>query len=176
MITPQEYERVLQWFYERDREGLLELKATCAPHYFRIARQRLPAEKREMPPSHARQQAAGHPGAVPAGRQGLHAMTKGCLAGTGVCFISHKGEVFPCGYLPLRAGSVREEPLQAIWEGSEVFQMLRDPDRLEGKCGLCEFKRICAGCRARAYGMTGNYLGEEPFCIYEPRSLRAAAG
>ncbi len=97
-------------------------------------------------------------------------MTKGCLAGTGVCFISHKGEVFPCGYLPLRAGSVREQPLQEIWERSEVFQTLRDPDRLEGKCGLCEFKRICAGCRARAYGMTGNYLAEEPFCVYQPKS------
>jgi len=175
MIAPQDYERVLQWFYERDREGLVELKATCAPHYFRIVRQRLAAERRESPPSHARQQAAGHsssqghPG-------GLHAVTKGCLAGTGVCFISHKGEVFPCGYLPLRAGSVREQPLQEIWERSEVFQTLRDPDRLEGKCGLCEFKRICAGCRARAYGMTGNYLGEEPFCVYQPRPLRTAAG
>jgi heme b synthase len=173
MIAPQDYERVLQWFYERDREGLIELKATCAPHYFRIVRQRLAAEKRDLPPSHARQQAAGRTGSHghPAG---LHAMTKGCLAGTGVCFVSHKGEVFPCGYLPLRAGSVREEPLQAIWEGSEVFQTLRDPDRLEGKCGLCEFKRICGGCRARAYGMTGNYLGEEPFCVYEPRPLRTA--
>ena len=175
MIAPQEYERVLQWLYERDREGLLELKATCAPHYFRIVRQRLAAEKRELPPSHARQQATSHPG--PDGHpSGLHAMTKGCLAGTGVCFISHKGEVFPCGYLPLRAGSVRDQPLQEIWEGSDVFQTLRDPERLEGKCGLCEFKRICAGCRARAYGMTGNYLGEEPFCVYEPRPLRTAAG
>jgi heme b synthase len=169
MIAPQDYERVLQWLYERDREGLLELKATCAPHYFRILRQRRAAEDREMPPSGARPNATGH-------ADGLRAMTKGCLAGTGVCFISHKGEVFPCGYLPLRAGSVREQSLQEIWERSEVFQTLRDPDRLEGKCGLCEFKRICAGCRARAYGMTGNYLGEEPFCIYEPRALRAAAG
>ena len=172
MIAPQEYERVLQWLYERDREGLLELKATCAPHYFRIVRQRLAAEKRELPPSHTRQRAAGRPLGHPGS---LNTMTKGCLAGTGVCFISHKGEVFPCGYLPLRAGSVREEPLQAIWEGSEVFQTLRDPDRLEGKCGLCEFKRICAGCRARAYGTTGNYLGEEPFCVYEPRPVRTAA-
>ena len=171
MIAPQDYERVLQWFCERDREGLLELKATCAPHYSRILRQRLAAEKREPPPSHVRQHApgAGHP-------NGLHAMTKGCLAGTGVCFVSHKGEVFPCGYLPLRAGSVREQTLQEIWERSELFQTLRDPGRLEGKCGLCEFTRICAGCRARAYGMTGNYLGEEPFCVYEPRPLRAAAG
>ena len=171
MISRQEYERVLQWFYERDREGLLELKATCAPHYFRIVRQRLAAERREPPPSHVRQRAAGagHP-------EGLHTMTKGCLAGTSVCFISHKGEVFPCGYLPLRAGSIREQPLQEIWEHSELFQTLRDADRLGGKCGLCEFKRICAGCRARAYGMTGNYLGEEPFCVYEPRPLRTAAG
>ena len=178
MIAPQDYERVLKWLYERDREDLLELKATCAPHYFRIVRQRLAAEKRKLPSSRVRQHGprTGHLDAVPAGRQGLHAMTKGCLAGTGVCFISHKGEVFPCGYLPLRAGSVWERPLQEIWERSELFQTLRDPGRLEGKCGLCQFKRICAGCRARAYGLTGDYLGEEPFCVYEPRPLRAAAG
>jgi radical SAM protein with 4Fe4S-binding SPASM domain len=169
MITPHEYERVLEWFYERDREGVLELKATCAPHYFRIVRQRRAAENREMSPGGVGQHAVGHP-------DGLRGMTKGCLAGTGVCFVSHKGEVFPCGYLPLRAGSVREQPLQEIWERSELFQALRDPGGLEGKCGLCEFKRICAGCRARAYGMTGNYLGEEPFCIYEPRPMRAVAG
>jgi heme b synthase len=160
MISPRQYEEVLNWFYDKDQEELLEMKATCAPHYFRIVRQRMAAEKRQSPPSQKRQRASD-----------LYAMTKGCLAGTSVCFISHKGEVFPCGYLPLVAGNVREQPLQEIWEEAKVFSELRDSELLQGKCGRCQFQRVCGGCRARAYGMTGNYLDEEPFCVYEPPPL-----
>jgi len=105
----------------------------------------------------------GHP-------EGMNAMTKGCLAGTGVCFISHEGEVFPCGYLPAIAGDLRKQTLADIWENSVVFNELRDTDNLKGKCGCCEFRNICMGCRARAYAATGDYLDEEPFCVYQPRS------
>ena len=103
----------------------------------------------------------------------MNAMTKGCLAGTGVCFVSHRGEVFPCGYLPVEAGNVRREPFQEIWENAKVFNDLRGfPAEGEGgKCGICEFRNVCGGCRARAYGMVGDYLAEEPFCLYEPRKL-----
>ena len=178
-ISPAEYEAVLHWLYDAEMEGGIELKATCAPHYFRIVRQRQAAERRagivrERPHSHHRQERAGGDGASPSGRHPMNAMTKGCLAGSGVCFISHRGEVFPCGYLPLAAGDIRIQPLQEIWEGSPLFAELRDPDHLTGKCGLCEFKRVCGGCRARAYGMTLEYLGEEPFCSYEPERASAA--
>jgi heme b synthase len=177
-ISPAEYEAVLHWLYDAEMEGGIELKATCAPHYFRIVRQRQAAERRagivrERPHSHHRQERAGGDGAPPSGRHPMNAMTKGCLAGSGVCFISHRGEVFPCGYLPLAAGDIRTQPLQEIWEGSPLFAELRDPDHLTGKCGLCEFKRVCGGCRARAYGMTLEYLGEEPFCSYEPERASA---
>ncbi|GAB4539794.1 MAG: heme b synthase [Anaerolineae bacterium] len=175
-ITPEEYERVLNWLYEAEMEGGIELKATCAPHYFRIVRQRQAEERRqgivrERPASHHRQERAGGDGhrGHGGGRHTMNAMTKGCLAGTGVCFVSHRGEVFPCGYLPLEAGNVRQQPFREIWETSPLFAELRDPDLLGGKCGLCEFKRVCGGCRARAYGMTLEYLGEEPYCTYEPR-------
>lgn len=187
-ITPEEYENVLNWMYEAEMEGGIELKATCAPHYFRIVRQRQAEERRqgifrERPQSMHRQKRAGnghpggHPGTHPGGNghpggQAMNAMTKGCLAGTGVMFVSHQGEIFPCGYLPLEAGNIRRQPLQQIWEHSPLFADLRQPDLLGGKCGLCEFKRVCSGCRARAYGMTNDYLGEEPFCTYEPRGLR----
>ncbi len=185
-ITPEEYEHVLNWLYDAEIEGGIELKATCAPHYFRIVRQRQTAERRagivrQRPDSHRRQEQAGdngregHPGGHPHGRHAMNAMTKGCLAGTGVCFVSHRGEVFPCGYLPLEAGNIRQQPFRQIWESSPLFAELRDPDLLSGKCGLCEFKRVCGGCRARAYGMTLEYLGEEPFCTYEP-GLRAVSG
>jgi radical SAM protein with 4Fe4S-binding SPASM domain len=99
----------------------------------------------------------------------MHAMTKGCLAGSSVCFISHLGEVYPCGYLPVIAGDLRRQSFAEIWEKSEVFQQLRDTSNLKGKCGRCEFRNICLGCRARAYAATGDYLAEEPFCVYQPR-------
>ncbi len=186
-ISASEYENVLNWMYDAEIEGGIELKATCAPHYFRIVRQRQVEERRqgifrERPQSMHRQKHAGggHPGSGqghpggnghPGGRHAMNAMTKGCLAGTGVVFVSHRGEIFPCGYLPLEAGNIRREPFQKIWEQSPLFTDLREPDLLGGKCGICEFKRICSGCRARAYGMTMDYLGEEPFCTYEPREL-----
>jgi len=185
-ITSDEYEGVLNWLYDAEQEGGIELKATCAPHYFRIVRQRQAEERRQgiirsLPESHQRQeQAGGHPGGNgngghPGGRHAMNAMTKGCLAGTGVCFVSHRGEVFPCGYLPMEAGNIRRQPFREIWESSPLFAELRDPDLLGGKCGLCEFKKVCGGCRARAYGMTMEYLGEEPFCTYEPRPIRDAS-
>ncbi|MBY0373757.1 MAG: SPASM domain-containing protein, partial [Bryobacteraceae bacterium] len=105
----------------------------------------------------------GHP-------QGLNAMTKGCLAGTGVCFISHQGEIFPCGYLPLPAGDLRQQSFHEVWQNSSLFATLRDVDQLQGKCGVCEFKRVCSGCRARAHGWSGEFLAEEPFCVHQPKS------
>ncbi|HJT01469.1 MAG TPA: SPASM domain-containing protein, partial [Terriglobales bacterium] len=106
---------------------------------------------------------SGHPG-------DMNAMTKGCLAGTGVCFISHEGEIYPCGYLPVLAGDLRRQSFAEIWEKSQVFEQLRDTGNLKGKCGCCEFRNICMGCRARAFAASGDFLDEEPFCIYQPRT------
>ena len=195
MVPADEYERILNWFYDRAQEGGIELKATCAPHYFRVARQRRAAERRAaslvppisggnghaigptemtMPGStgiglhpHAGHPGAGHP-------DGMQAVTKGCLAGTGVCFISHQGEVYPCGYLPVLAGNLNQQTFAEIWENAPVFEQLRDTGNLKGKCGYCEFRNICMGCRARAFAATGDYLDEEPFCVYQPRPAAAA--
>jgi radical SAM protein with 4Fe4S-binding SPASM domain len=105
----------------------------------------------------------------------MHAATKGCLAGTGVCFVSHRGEVFPCGYLPVEAGNIRVQAFSDIWQDSPLFAEMRDPDLLEGKCGYCQFKKVCSGCRARSFGVTGNYLAEEPFCAYQPEFRKQRA-
>jgi radical SAM protein with 4Fe4S-binding SPASM domain len=114
---------------------------------------------------------SGHPGGAHSGHPGdMNAMTKGCLAGTGVCFISHEGEIYPCGYLPVLAGDLRRQTFTEIWEKSVVFEQLRDTGNLKGKCGCCEFRNICMGCRARAFAATGDFLDEEPFCIYQPRT------
>ncbi len=166
MLPAEEYERWLEWLYERELEGRIELKATCAPHYSRIVRQ----GGRRPPASHRRQAAAGAPGGHPADESpSLHQVTRGCLAGVGVCFVSHRGDVFPCGYLPVPAGNVRRQAFADVWSASPVFERLRRPDQLEGKCGACSFKGVCGGCRARAYADTRNWMAEEPFCTYQPR-------
>ncbi len=202
MVPPEEYERMLNWFYDRSLEGGIEMKATCAPHYFRVVRQRRAAEHRSEAAAAAAHAApvveapqhvpaigptemampgstgielkpqgighpVGHPGSHPSD---MNAMTKGCLAGTAVCFISHQGEVFPCGYLPALAGDLKKQSFADIWANSSVFNELRDTNNLRGKCGCCEFRNICMGCRARAYAATGNYLDEEPFCVYQPQA------
>ncbi|MBK8576244.1 MAG: radical SAM protein [Elusimicrobia bacterium] len=170
MLPSEEYEKWLNWFYERDIERKIELKATCAPHYFRIVRQRS-KEIGGLPPSHHRQEAKGatHP------NQSLHQTTKGCLAGQGVCFVSHTGEVFPCGYLPLSVGNIRATPFKTLWDTSPVFEKLRNPDKLEGKCGACSFKYVCGGCRARAYYAHGDEQAEEPHCIYVPPGFNVSS-
>jgi radical SAM protein with 4Fe4S-binding SPASM domain len=224
MVPPEEYERMLNWFYDRSLEGGIELKATCAPHYFRVVRQRRVADRhaaeaqvraqktganlghqsplpspahpdaigptdmlmpggtgislRPQSPPLPLGQHTGHPSPHASGHpHDMNAMTKGCLAGTGVCFISHEGEVYPCGYLPAIAGDLRKQQFADIWANATVFNELRDTGNLKGKCGCCEFRNVCMGCRARAFAATGDYLDEEPFCVYEPKSpyLRAKA-
>ncbi len=175
MLPAEEYERWLEWLYEREGEGRIELKATCAPHYSRIVRQ----DGRKPPASHRRQATAGHPGAESAvgAPVSLHQVTRGCLAGVGVCFVSHKGDVFPCGYLPIEAGNVRRQSFPEVWRDSPVFARLRQPDLLEGKCGACPFKVVCGGCRARAFAATRDWMAEEPFCTYQPKGfVREAVG
>ena len=96
-------------------------------------------------------------------------MTRGCLGGLSFCFISHTGQAQPCGYLELDCGQIKEKGFEDIWNNSPIFQDLRDLNQYKGKCGRCEFIKVCGGCRARAYEITGDYLAEEPFCIYEPK-------
>ena len=92
-------------------------------------------------------------------------MTRGCLAGTSVCFVSNEGAVYPCGYLPVSAGDTRVEQLQGHLERfAGVSRSCAIQTRYEGKCGECRYGAICGGCRARAYAATGTFLAEEPFC------------
>jgi heme b synthase len=155
-IDAAEYESTLNWFYDQREITTLQLKATCAPHYYRILRQR--AKKDGI--------------SVSFQTHGLDAVTRGCLGGIGFCFISHGGIVQPCGYLDLNSGDVRQSSFADIWNHSDIFSELRNYDKLKGKCGPCEFKRVCGGCRARAYEATGDFMREEPLCSYQPRLKR----
>ncbi|MBW1981539.1 MAG: heme b synthase [Deltaproteobacteria bacterium] len=154
-IDAADYERTLNWFYDQRRKVPLQLKATCAPHYFRIMRQRARAEGQK----------------VTVKTHGMDAVTRGCLGGTGFLFLSHVGQVQPCGYLELDCGNVRQASLGEIWRNSPILQKLRDVDSYKGKCGVCEYRRVCGGCRARAYEATGDYLAAEPLCTYEPQRV-----
>ena len=151
-ISADQYEETLNWFAARQAGVPMQLKATCAPHYYRIIRQRARAEGKSVT-------FASH---------GLDAVTRGCLGGTGFCFVSHTGIVQPCGFLDLNCGDVTKTPFDRVWRESEIFLKLRDYDNLKGKCGRCEYKAVCGGCRARAYEKTGDYLAEEPLCSYDP--------
>lgn len=153
-ITAAEYERTLNWFYDQREKSPLQLKATCAPHYYRILRQRANQEGK----------------AVTFKTHGMDAFTRGCLGGTGFCFISHRGIVQPCGFLDVNCGDITKTSFADIWNGSDTFLSLRNFNNLTGKCGRCEFRKVCGGCRARAYEATGDFLAEEPLCSYQPVS------
>ena len=152
-ITAADYEETLMWFHQESLSCEIQLKATCAPHYFRIMHQNKPKSDQPV------KKVGGH----------FHESTRGCLGGITFCFISHVGQVQPCGYLELNCGNVKKKSFANIWENSEVFRNLREYSKYEGKCGHCEFLKVCGGCRARAYEATGNYLAEEPLCLYEPK-------
>ena len=152
MLTAAEVEEWLRWVAKKDQEGPLPLKAICAPHYFRVEYEGSGTACRattDPPPE-------------------ISTDRKGCLAGLHMCFITHKGDVYPCGYLPLSAGNLREKSLRDIWDNSELFRSLRDSSLLKGRCGACDFKDVCGGCRARGLYAHGDVLAEEPFCAYEP--------
>ena len=151
-VSPEEYEKLLRWFHDQEDKTFLQLKATCAPQYYRM--------REELRGEH-------HNGFVH-GSSPLDTKTRGCLGGVGFCFISHAGQVSPCGYLELDCGNVRKNLLPEIWSHSPIFLELRDFEKYEGKCGACKFVRMCGGCRARAFYSTGNYLSEDPYCTYDP--------
>jgi len=159
-ITPQMYEEMITNTLAKTTKYKLNVKPSCAPQFMRVAKE-----------------------------QGvdMSRWVRGCMAGLYYCRIYPSGEVTPCPYMPVSLGNIREKSFKDIWFNSKVFQSLRDFDQLKGKCGVCEHNSICGGCRARAYGVTtdqmdfcgalheptkmkGDYLAEDPWCIYQPKS------
>lgn len=159
-LSATEYERALHWIYDKQLElgSSIFFKPTDAPHYLRVMKQRQKANVKApdsgstMPGHHAQ----------------LHSISRGCLAGTGFCFISHRGRVQGCGYLEVEAGDLGRQSFAEVWSSSPLFTGLRDLANLKGKCGACEYKRLCGGCRARAFETSGDYLEAEPYCLYQP--------
>jgi len=158
-ITPLQYEQTLAWINEKAAVTPISIKPTCAPHYHRIMRQARRTVSAKIAPG------VTHP---------INAMTRGCLGGHGFAFISHVGKMQICGFLDKEAGDLRanDYDVKTIWETSELFASIRDRQSYHGKCGRCEYHAVCGGCRARAFASSGDYLGDEPFCVYQP-SARA---
>ena len=161
-ISPAKYENMIKTTFVKVAKHRLNVRPSCAPQFMRIAK--------DMGMDMSR-------------------WIRGCLAGLYYCRIYPNGDVTPCPYLPIKLGNVREKSFKEIWFNSEMFKTLRDFDALKGKCGVCEHRVVCGGCRARAYGLSsdfidycgdlrepgelkGDYLTEDPWCVYQPKKSR----
>jgi radical SAM protein len=152
-LTADEYESVFQFLYETSRTAPFDIKTTEAQHYRRYVAQRRKAENNGRTKSEA---------------PGIIQRQAGINDGKGFVFISHTGEIFPSGFLPVRAGNVRSDRLGDVYRMAPLFRLLRTSDDLEGKCGDCNYRNLCGGSRSRAYALTGNYMASDPRCVYQP--------
>lgn len=167
-LKPEMCEPLFNLIYRTQKKASFIVKVTEAPHYRRHVAQRerrhsgdrgRPASAVTMPAVLTRSEGPGHTvGLAP----------RGVNAGNGFLFVSHQGEIYPSGFLPISAGNVRERTLAEVYRGSELFRSLRDPDLLKGRCRRCEFRLICGGSRSRAFGLTGDFLETDPWCAYQP--------
>jgi radical SAM protein len=180
LLSGEEFENVFGKIYELSHRVNFQIKTTEAMHYRRYLLQHN-LEERRM--SHGNGHGSGLAHATTAQRnyeagtptadaqtRTVGWATRRVNDGKGFLFVSHVGNVYPSGFLPIHAGNIRETPLQDIYRNSPIFKSLRDTSKLEGKCGACEYKEICGGSRARAYAVTGDPLAQEPCCIYQPKN------
>ena len=171
LISAEEFEQVFAKLYETSQRALFDIKSTEAQHYRRYLLQRR-TEARRL---------GQHPGesyprvpqfmqsSVGAASDGIGRAPRGINDGKGFVFISHLGEVYPSGFLPISGGNIRRQSLADIYRNSPLFRRLRDSKNLEGKCGVCEYREVCGGSRARSFAMTGDLFAEEPCCVYQPK-------
>ena len=158
LISPADYEKLLEWHYEMEKEEHeLLVRPTCAPNYYRVVLQKAKEQGDDFKRRTLQFSTGG---------------SKGCLAGQLISLIDVDGKVLPCSYFPMAAGNIREKSFKEIWEHSKLFKDLRNFKAYKGRCGVCEYVNVCGGCRARAYAVTGDYLAEEPFCSYTPKKMQ----
>ncbi|MDX8364508.1 TIGR04053 family radical SAM/SPASM domain-containing protein [Cytobacillus sp. IB215665] len=171
MVSPVQHEQIFNWLYELSKKVPFDIKTTAAQHYRRVVIQQKMKEAKDT------DRAIRYADALNEGKtgqiDGLGRAPKGVNDGNGFVFISHIGDVFPSGLLPVKAGNIREKTLADIYRNSPIFKDLRNSDKFKGKCGVCEFRFVCGGSRARSYAVTGDFLESEPFCVYIPKALRS---
>jgi radical SAM protein with 4Fe4S-binding SPASM domain len=161
-ISPAKYEGMIKTVFAKAAKHKLNVRPSCAPQFMRIAKD-MSMDMRQW--------------------------IRGCIAGLYYCRVYPNGDITPCPYLPIKLGNIREKSFKEIWSNSEIFKSLRDFNALKGKCGVCDYRVLCGGCRARAYGLSsdfidycgdlhepaelkGDYLTEDPWCVYQPKKPR----
>ena len=160
-LQAAEYEKVFEFMYELSKTAPFGVKTTEAMHYRRYVAQRIKSEHGVTENENAK---------------GVAWRTAGVSDGKGFVFVSHTGEIFPSGFLPVTGGNVLHDSLTHVYRNSDLFRMLRDTSQRGGKCGLCEYQKICGGSRSRAYALTGDFLAEDPRCVYQPHLADAVVG
>lgn len=166
VASAEEFERVFNQLYDLSRTAPFDLKATAAPQYSRVVMQRKRAEARQGMDTDLDVLTSG----MHYSQQDGIGRARNVNDGDGFLFISHTGDIYPSGFLPISAGNVRTDDIGEVYRNSELFRTLRDRSQLKGKCGFCSYRSFCGGSRARAYAVTGDFLAEEPFCAHEPHS------
>ena len=157
LLAP-EYEQVFEFMYELSKTAAFGVKTTEAMHYRRYVAQRIKAEHGVTENPNAK---------------GVAWRTAGVSDGKGFVFVSHTGEIFPSGFFPVSGGNVLSDSLTDVYRNSDLFLSLRDTSQRRGKCGICEYRNICGGSRSRAYALTGDFLAEDPRCVYQPHLAEA---
>jgi AdoMet-dependent heme synthase len=180
LLSAKEFEQAFAKIYELSLRVNFQIKTTEAMHYRRYLLQHNLEERRiGHGTGHGNGSGHGHPagaGYEPGAPTADAAVrnrswaTRRVNDGKGFLFVSHVGNVYPSGFLPIQAGNIRQTPLGEIYRNAPIFKALRDSSQLQGKCGACEYKEICGGSRARAYALTGNPLAAERCCIYQPKN------
>ncbi len=169
VASAEAFESVFHRLYDLSATAPFDIKATAAPQYSRVVLQRKVAERRAGTRSEASDvltDGVAHSLADGIGR------ARGVNDGDGFLFVSHTGDIFPSGFLPVSAGNLRTHDLLDVYRNSDLFRSLRDRSSFKGKCGVCEYLPVCGGSRSRAYAVTGDYLEAEPFCAHEPKRWR----
>jgi radical SAM protein len=171
-LDAQQCEDLFEILYQVQKRSEFLVKITEAPHYRRFVTQREWEEEgrhsnvKNLPRQLIRTEGPGH---------SIGLATQGVNSGNGFMFISHTGEIFPSGFLPLLGGHIRKQSLKEVYRESTLFRALRSPDEFKGICGYCEFNRICGGSRSRAYALTGDYMETDPWCAYRPKPKPATS-
>jgi AdoMet-dependent heme synthase len=165
VASADEFEHVFNQLYDLTKTAPFDIKATAAPQYSRVVLQRKKAERRLGERSESSDVLTD--GAQHSMRDGI-GRARNVNDGDGFLFVSHTGDLFPSGFLPVSAGNIRRDDLVDVYRESPLFVELRDRKRLKGKCGVCEYLSVCGGSRARAYAVTGDHLESEPFCAHVP--------
>lgn len=168
LISADEFEQVFEKLYETSKRVRFDIKSTEAQHYRRFLLQRR-VEQKKNGGTVAAMFLANSP-------DGIGRAPRGINDGKGFVFISHLGEIFPSGFLPVSAGNIRKQSLAGLYRHSPLFMALRNSENLKGKCGACEFREVCGGSRARAYALTGDIFAEEPCCVYQPPAVALRPG